>query len=281
MIKGLFASTRRTPAPTAAPAAAQPHPQFVLLERCRDFYAALMREKRQLLTGSAAASAAASATAAGAGAASPGTVPAGPWQVLLSLLQAQARDAAKAEAGASYAEAQYVMAASADEVFLDLVWPGRSAWAANPLEHELFGTTDSRDAVFERLDALLARGVATDPDLARTYLLALALGWRGRYRGGEERSHLDAYRERLVEDLYRHGLVPAAAAPDAAVPGSLFPDAYLATRSQGERRKLPAVRLWTAALLSALLLYGIYSYRVWDRATAPLAAAVSRILASR
>jgi type VI secretion system protein ImpK len=129
--------------------------------------------------------------------------------------------------------------------------------------------------VFVHLDALLDRGVTSDPDLARTYLLALALGFRGRYRGGEERSHLDAYRARLVEELREHGLAP----PDTAAI-QLFPDAYLATRSQGERSKLPAVRIWTAALLSALVLYGIVSYRVWDRATAPLATAVGRILAS-
>jgi type VI secretion system protein ImpK len=286
--EGLFARPRRAPAagttggagaasgaeaaaPAAAPPGAQPHRGFVLLDRFRDFHIVLTREKRQILTGSAAAS----ATAAPAGAAASDAAPAGPWQVLLSLLQAQARAAARVEAAASYAEAQYLMAAFADEIFLDLVWPGRAAWAANPLEHELFGSDDGRDVVFERIDALLARGVAADPDLARTYLLALALGFRGRYRVAEERSHLDAYRERLVEALYQHGLEPEP----AAAPGLLFPDAYLATRGQGERRKLPWVRFWTAALLSALVLYAIFSYRVWDSATAPLAAAVAKVLA--
>lgn len=279
MTQRLFATPRRTPPPAVStpPGAAQPHPLFVLLDRFRDFHFALTREQRQVRTGSAAASAAAPP----AGAAATGAAPAGPWQVLLSLLQAQAKAAAKAEAAASYAEAQYLMAVFADEVFLDLVWPGRAAWAANPLERELFGTDDGRNAVFERIDALLAGGALADRDLARTYLLALALGFRGRYRGAEERSHLDAYRERLVEALYQHGLEPARPAGDAAAtPALLFPDAYLATRSQGERQKLPAVRFWTAALLSALVLYCIFSYGVWDRATAPLAASVARILAS-
>jgi type VI secretion system protein ImpK len=235
----------------------QPHPGFCLLDAFTVFFTAMSQARRQLLSGSAEASSGSGADVR---------------QQLLTLLKAQGEAARKAEAAESYAEVQYLSAVFADEVFLDLVWPGRAAWAAEPLEQTLFGTHSGKDEVFEHLDALLARGVGTDLDLAKTYLLALSLGFRGRYRGGEEASHLTAYREQLYRGIY--GTAPGT------LPGSgrLFPEAYLSTASQGARRKLPALRGWVALFLSALVLYGIYSYALWERATAEISDAVARVL---
>ena len=256
-----FPRPGRSPSPAVparTPAAqAQPHPGLCLLNSFTNFFTAMTQARRQIVSGSAEASSGTGMDAR---------------QSLLTLLQAQAEAARKVEAADSYAEVQYLSAAFSDEMFLDLVWPGRAAWAAVPLEQALFGSHRGKDGVFESLDRLLGRGVDTDLDLARTYLLALALGFRGRYRGGEEATHLATYREQLYRGIY--GTAPGT------LPGTgrLFPEAYLSTSSQGSPRKLPALRAWLALFLSGLVLYGIYSYADWEGATAGIRDAVARVL---
>src|SRR5262245_3501725 len=59
------------------------------------------------------------------------------WQHLVVILeqQAQAHGAGVREYGAEvYRDAQYVMAALADETFLHLEWTGKTAWRTNLLE---------------------------------------------------------------------------------------------------------------------------------------------------
>jgi len=62
---------------------------------------------------------------------------------LLSLLEEQALEAGRrgGEYGVRfYREAQYIMAALADEIFLNMDWEEREAWKSNLLEFKLFGT---------------------------------------------------------------------------------------------------------------------------------------------
>lgn len=240
--------TSGTPASVPAPTG------FCLVDRFAEFWDEAVRQKRQITS-------------------TTGAEVSSPWQVLLGLLERQAGDAQKAESAARYGEAEYVMAVFADEVFLGMVWPGRQSWDANPLETALFGTREGRDAVFDRIDALLARGAQTDPDLAKVYLFALSLGFRGRYRGSEESIHLDTYRKELYRAIY--GVEPGSL-PGA---GRLFPEAYSSTRSRGETEKLPQVTPW---VVSFLLVFGVFllvSHSYWLDATADLRSLVDRILA--
>ncbi|HKV06773.1 MAG TPA: DotU family type IV/VI secretion system protein [Thermoanaerobaculia bacterium] len=249
-------SSPATPSGSASSGAAPSPSNFSLVDNFSVFWDEVVRQKRRVTSG----------TSGSAGAPSP-------YDTLLGILNQQAAAAKQAESSERYSQAQYVMAVFADEVFLGMVWPGRAAWAANPLEQQLFGTQDGQDEVFDRIDALLARGVRTDPDLAKVYLFALGLGFRGRYKGSEETVHLDAYREELYRAIYgtNPGTLPGA--------GRLFPEAYMATRSQGEPQKLPQVRGWVVAFLVILLAFGVASHVLWRQATAEVRSQVEKILA--
>ena len=72
-----------------------------------------------------------------------------------------------------FREAEYVMAALADETLLNARWSGREQWSL--LEQELFHTHASGDLFFHKLDRLLTGGSASN-DLAMIYFQALALG---------------------------------------------------------------------------------------------------------
>lgn len=249
-------SSSSSPAGSSAAGTIPAPTNFCLVDQFSDFWDEAVRQKRRVTSGTSGS------------AESPS-----PYETLLGILKQQAQAAQKAESSQRYGEAQYAMAVFADEVFLGMIWPGRASWAADPLEQELFGTQDGQDAFFDRLDALLARGVETDPDLAKVYLFTLSLGFRGRYRSREETVHLDNYREELYRALYatNPGTLPGA--------GRLYPETYMATRSQGEPERLPRVRGWIVAFLVFLLAFGIASHGLWRKATAEVRSEVEKILA--
>ena len=107
------------------------------------------------------------------------------WESIAFILRRQAEEARESGASGSqlYREAQYAMAALADELFIVGVkeWPGRDDWHAYPLERALFGTQVAGEDVFQRMDRLLARMDPGERDLAEIYFNILTLGFRGRY----------------------------------------------------------------------------------------------------
>jgi type IV/VI secretion system ImpK/VasF family protein len=117
-----------------------------------------------------------------------------------------------------YRDAQYVMAALADEILLHLIdWEGRGRWRDHLLEMALFQSQVAGERIFDRLDKMLSARANTDPDLAAVYLVALLLGFRGKYRGFDDGGALRDYRQRL-RALIRSGAPRSRA---AAVPGRL------------------------------------------------------------
>jgi type VI secretion system protein ImpK len=119
---------------------------------------------------------------------------------LKTILERMSMDASQkgGEYAASYfEEATFIMSALADEFFLNLTWEGRQYWEDHLLESRLFGTHDAGDIFFKNLDNFLG---ARDPmrrDLAEVYLLALGLGFQGKYRNTEDGGTLKAYRHQL------------------------------------------------------------------------------------
>jgi type VI secretion system protein ImpK len=94
---------------------------------------------------------------------------------------ASAKSAAPPIARDAYREAQYVMAAVADDMLVQLPWAGAGEWAMHPLELELFGSRCSGQQIFDRIDALLAGHRADASEMAGVYLAALAFGFTGMY----------------------------------------------------------------------------------------------------
>ena len=195
--------------------------------------------------------------------------------VLYAALERLALDAGRnaGEYGAArFREAQYLMATLADEVFLHLDWEGQGAWSGNLLETRFFGTHVGGDRFFVLLEGLLREQDPARRPLGAVCLLALSVGFQGRYRGtsvGPVR--LEEYRRQLFTYVYpRHRSLRRGER-------GLTEGAYQNALTGGEPPPLPPARLWiTAAAIVAVLALGA-SHAVWRGATAEVRDVVAHI----
>jgi type VI secretion system protein ImpK len=176
-----------------------------------------------------------------------------------------------------YREVQYVMAALADETFLNLeiqgkAWSGRDYWLRHLLETQLFDSHNAGQEIFSRLDRLLDQPERSYTDIYAVYLLALSLGFRGKYWGVDDGGLLQRYRARLFARVYRRQ-------PELfSGHNRLFPEAYRHTLSEGAAKRLPAPSRWFAALALAVLVWLGVTWIFWDHLTSDLEASVHKIL---
>ncbi|MDP2193318.1 MAG: DotU family type IV/VI secretion system protein, partial [Alphaproteobacteria bacterium] len=108
---------------------------------------------------------------------------------LHEVLEKQAIQASKGIGGttASYfRDAQYIMVALADETFLMMDWPGAKAWRKALMEAQIFQTQVAGEQFFKRLDVLLSSSDPARSELGQVYLMALSMGFRGRYTEKED-----------------------------------------------------------------------------------------------
>jgi len=166
-------------------------------------------------------------------------------------------------------EMGYVLVAFADEVFVNLPWVGQEEWRASPLEEEFFRTWDSGERVFNRIDELLREPGPGHEDLARLYLLAVSLGFQGRYRDSDGRE-LKRIRHQLFELALRR--------PPALANASrrLLPAAYHSTLDGQQPERL--VRWWPylLALAGVLGVYLLVGQLLWLHGTSELRSALTR-----
>ena len=155
-----------------------------------------------------------------------------------------------------YREAQYVMAALADEIFLNAKWSGRAKWQL--LEESLFQSHASGEIFFQKLDRLLAGGASSSPDLAMIYFQALALDFRGRYRNYDPQKQLERYRRQLYMRIFH-------AAPEDAPRQPVFLQAYETTMD--EERRLPSPHLWWLVLGGVLTVWVLATTIAWHSLT--------------
>lgn len=161
-----------------------------------------------------------------------------------------------------YQNAQFVMAALADELFLKADWTGRSFWEDNLLESALFGTHDAGDLFFTRLDDLLNLRDPLQKDVAEIYLMALGLGFEGRYRGTDHGDILDHYRRTLYTFIHK-------SEPSFDRDGMrLCPEAYVHTLSSGSFKLFNDMRMWGYAFGGIVITLLLVSAIVWHNGTA-------------
>ena len=189
---------------------------------------------------------------------------------LLGILKAQDAEVSRVAHGpvpAAYREAHYLMAAVADEVFLRLPWQGAASWVWRPLELELYGTRCAGHLVFERIERVIAEADPANRELAAVYLIALALGFEGKF-AGRDRSPIREYRRQLRQLI---------CGDRDTLEGPLVSDCYAHTIVARRPQLLPNVRgwWWAAAVVAALGLIG--STVAWRQITEPIAAAVTRV----
>jgi len=179
---------------------------------------------------------------------------------LLGILEAQALDAGKrgGEYGVRfYQEAQYVMAALADEIFLHIEWDGRELWKTNLLEFTIFGTYVAGEVLFQRLEKLLKERDAAFTGMAAVYHLALSLGFRGKFRDKDDKGKLDFYRRQLFAFIFNRN-------PDLdSETRRLFPEAYAYTVQQAQSRPFPYIGRWIALIAAVMLFFLAASHGLW------------------
>jgi type VI secretion system protein ImpK len=251
-----------------------------LLGQFREFYAELARLKEKVARGdwlfAAEGEAGEAPPAEPAGPTEPELSPTAVWQTLLTLLERQALAARRAGgdfATAVYAQAQYVMAALADETFIHLEWTGREAWKSHLLEAKLFGSHRAGEVLFQRLDELLTSRDPVYVELARIYLLALGLGFEGKYRDRETGpADLAIYRRKLYHFIFsREPTLPVGEE-------RLLPQAYAATLEEGAGGRLPYLRPWVLAFALVVTLWVAATHPLWRQLIGQLEVILARIL---
>ena len=193
---------------------------------------------------------------------------------LVSLLTEQSRDAARTPGirTEDLDEAQYVAAATADEAFVNLDWPGREYWTHNLIESRLFGSHVAGERLFRRLDKLLHDRNRAQQDLATVYLLVLGVGFRGKYRGEDDGGQISRCQRELLwfvrQDEPRR---------PSQSEGLLFPQVQDHVYLEGTGRRLRGLRYWKIAALAAPVLWLGVSYVLWGRLADPIEEGASRV----
>lgn len=196
------------------------------------------------------------------------------WQNLIALFRRNTVQILRAAGKPTdnYLEAQYVMAAFADDIFIHLEWEGRRAWMSNLLESALFQSHIAGEKVFQSLDRLLRDHDPAKKSLAAVYLSALSLGFRGKYHGLNDHGKLRRYRRELFDFIFRQ---PVDLLNESKI---AFPDSYLQNVRQEKRKKLTNPRVWLAVLAFVLIAYLAVAHGLWLNLTSRLEAANDRIV---
>lgn len=199
-------------------------------------------------------------------------------QRLLSLLERQMLDVRRSGgdyAAALYKEAQYIMAAVADEVFLYLDWSGSEDWSSHILESQLFGSHRAGEEIFDEIERHLNERNPVYVDLAKVYLMALSVGFQGKFRGTPDGpQQLASYRKRLMEFI-------SGEEPELREGGRLLvPEAYANTLDQGMESRLPYLKLWAWVAIGVVLVWLLASHFLWRRLVSPLEPDIQTILRS-
>lgn len=188
------------------------------------------------------------------------------WQNMIALFRRNGIQILRAAGKPTdnYLEAQYVMAAFADDIFVHLNWEGRRAWTSNLLESALFQSHVSGEKFFDKLDRLLRHRDPANRSLAAVYLSALSLGFRGKYFGLNDHGKLRRYRRDLYDFIFNK---PADLDNEAKI---AFPDSYIQNVRKEKRKTLTNPRVWLAVLAMVLFTYVVASHAIWWRLTSPL-----------
>ncbi len=193
---------------------------------------------------------------------------------LAGVLLAQAKEVARKGTPRemeAHEKAMYVMAALTDEVFiLEIPWVGRDAWMDVLLEQKLFHTGNAGISFFDAATSLLDAPVhdALDVDLAAVMVMALQLGFKGRYRGVQSDGELRALRDRLFRLVEReYGSREA---------GPSFPQALQQLQAGGTPERLAPLTPWYTGGVVVLLVYLVISSVEWLLLIEPFRRAVGK-----
>jgi type VI secretion system protein ImpK len=149
----------------------------------------------------------------------------------------------------------FAMISLADELFIMLLpWPGKDHWHRVLLEEQSYQSCSSGVVFYKYVDELLndKNFDALKGQLAAIYLLAMRLGFAGRYRDND--SKLNDYSKKLFSLLNREGKSSTELISIAAYQNNL--------NSQNEQRLAPLSN-WYRGITYSLVAYGIVGVALW------------------
>ncbi len=171
-----------------------------------------------------------------------------------------------------YLRALYVMTALTDEqLLLDTDWDLSSLWQEQLMESSFFRTAQAGTRFYDYLqEAISDRTRASSrADLASVFLLALFLGFKGRYRSSKGEREI----RRLCVDLHRR--------LDSKLQGEyLFAQAYqhgLREVEDPKRHRVSSLDRWYKLGGVAFVLYLLVSSAIWLSANQTLSETLSKL----
>lgn len=170
-----------------------------------------------------------------------------------------------------YKEVQYIMVALTDEVFLNLDWTGKTEWEDNLLESRMFNTQVAGEKFFENIDKFLEVRDAANSDVGVLYVIAIGLGFKGRYKGLDDHGILQEYRKKLYARVMHD--TPYLLEETHL----LFPQAYQSTIDQRASIKMPNVRFWYLALAGVIIAFLAISTIIWFATTTSIEGSIERL----
>ena len=153
------------------------------------------------------------------------------------------------------------MVALADEIFVHTEWEGQKEWVSDLLEARLFQTHTAGQVFFEKVDRLLREQNPVNRSLASVYLMALSLGFEGKYYGRADRGELARYRRRLFAFICRRE--PNLDDESRYV----FPEAYYHVVREESPKKLSDPRRWIVLLCLVIIGYMAATQLLWFQLT--------------
>lgn len=172
-----------------------------------------------------------------------------------------------------FQEALYIMIGLADEVFLSFSWSGQARWKDNLLEAQLFHTQIAGELFFKRLDDLIQKNDPVRTDIAAVYLMCLALGFRGKFRGKAAHDQIRWYKNQLYTMIYHQ---PPKLFQRQNTP--LFHECYEHTLTEAPPMGLPNLQRWGVAIAGALTLYLFVSSVLWYTLVRDMDGTIAQIL---
>jgi type VI secretion system protein ImpK len=170
-------------------------------------------------------------------------------------------------------EAQYVMCALADDLFLhEVEWKGRAAWSADLLEGRMYGTRVAGERLFENATRIARARDRSETGLAPVYLLALGLGFKGRYRRPDGQGPLEAHARELYEVATGRTADPSMGGRPL-VPGGVSN----VVAGIGQRRGWTFVA-WPAVAAGIAATFVVVSSVLWFNMTGDLSAAADAVI---
>lgn len=157
-----------------------------------------------------------------------------------------------------YLRLLYVMATLTDELLLlDTDWEFANLWQEELLEEAMFQTSEAGTRFYHYAEELMSdrSGFENKSDLAAVFLVAISLGFRGRYRGKSGKLELQKVRQQLFSRLDSR---PRS--------DHLFTQAYQNTISESEdpvRDRIAPLSRWYKYGATAFATYIVVSSLIW------------------